>query len=143
MATKTVVYTSSSRLSCWSLTNPGVILCLSDSSLIAPQECLGGGGDVPFDFTTIEATLTRSYKSGGCCNNPSYTYVFSYDDAQLADPETALLASQIVGVFCEGCLTTWIEEKVGNEVVLLDNGDGTLTLTTQHGCSYTFNGSFP
>lgn len=143
LMTKTVVYTSPIRLSCISVTPaPDVILCLTDSSLLAPVICPDSESEVPYDFTTLEAKLNKSWKNGDNCGAITYSYVFAYDETLLAVPGTALVASQISGVFCEGCLTDWVQEEVGNEVSLVDNGNGTLTLTTQHGCTYTFNGSF-
>ncbi len=136
---KKVVFTTCTRLSCISTTPPpSVFLCLSDTALLAPKICPEGGNE-PFPFTTLEATLTKSWKNVDNCNNVCFSYTFSYDENLLADPLTALLASQITGVFCEGCLTTWVSEQVGDEITLVDNGNGTATLTSQHGCETTIS----
>lgn len=108
--TKKVVWTSSSRLACANVTPaPTVVICVTDSSLLAPITCLDASEYTP---TTLEATLTKSWKTTNTCNVTSWTYVFSYDEALLADPTTALTSDQVDGVFCKGCLTTWVEDEI-------------------------------
>lgn len=139
---RSVLWTTCQRLSCSNAETPTVVICLNDTGVILSPDCLNGTPE-SFEYTTIEATLTKSWRDGSVGCNPLYRYLFQYDETNLVDPTTLLVTADIAGVFCKGCFTTWIEEKVGNEITLVDNENGTLTLTTQHGCTYTFNGSFP
>jgi len=135
---KSVLWSSCSKLSCASSSSPSVILCLSDTGLVQSPAC---PDETPesFAFTTIEATLTKFWRDNNGSCNASYRYLFQYDENDLVDPETPLTTAQIVGAFCKGCFTTWIEEAVGDEVTLVNNGDDTYTLTSQHGCQYTID----
>ena len=100
--TKSVLWSSCFRLSCSGQQTPSVILCLKDSALLAAQEC-------PYPYTTLEATLTKNWKDcAQNCAQPTYRYLFSYDESLLADPTTPLTTDDISGVFCEGCLTDWV-----------------------------------
>lgn len=108
--TKKVTWNSSNRLACTSVTPaPTVIVCLTDPTLLAPLVCLDASEYVP---TTLEATLTKAWRSISPCNQTTWTYVLSYDENLLLDPATALTIDQIDGVFCAGCITTYIEDKI-------------------------------
>lgn len=135
---KSVLWSTCQRLSCSNSPSPTVIICLTDTGIVKPPNCID---DTPetVEPTTIEATLTKSWRDGlsGC--NPVYRYLFQYDETNLIDPVTPLTTAEISGVFCKGCLTSWIEEEVGNEITLINNNDGTYTLTSQHGCQYTID----
>lgn len=132
---KSVLWSTCQRLSCSNAESPSVIICLTDTGIVKPPTCLD---DTPetVEPTTIEATLTKSWRDNSCGCSPGYRYLLQYDENDLVDPTTPLTTAQISSVFCQGCLTSWVEEKVGNEVTLVDNGDGTITLTSQHGCQY-------
>jgi hypothetical protein len=97
---KSVVFTSCSRIACAGQSNPTVILCLSDASLLVSGR------------TTFEGVLTNVYRSGNDCNTPSWRYVVSYDEALLTTPTIALTAEDVTGIFCKSCLTTWVEDEV-------------------------------
>lgn len=137
--TKKVVWTSCSRLACSCTTPaPAVIICLTDSALLAPVLCPDSEAGMPYAFTTLEATLTKSWKSQTICEKTYWSYSFAYDETLLADPATALTAEQIAGAFCEGCLTTWAKEQIGNEIQV-EVGDTEVTITSQHGCETAFS----
>lgn len=138
MATLSVAYCSAVKLSCTTCAPAEVILCV-DPDYVAPGECPGSEEEMPYDFGFIEASLDSYTKSQSCCAT-TWKYVFTYDDALLADINTPLTTASISGVFCKGCMTSWIEEKVGAEPYIRDNGDGTLTFVSPHGCEYTFTG---
>jgi hypothetical protein len=138
---KTVVYSSCSVLSCAKDSSPEVILCLCCPDLLAPITCHDETTEVPYEFKTLPAVLVKSYKEGSSCGQSSYRYVFSYDEALLADPETALTSAQVSGVICKDCMTTWVAEEAGDECYIRDNEDGTITFVSQHGCEYTFSGA--
>lgn len=101
---KVVVVRSNSRLSCSCLDSPLVIMCLDSDTLLAD------GG------TTIEGTITKAWKnSGNSCGNqcdPLWSYSVSYDETLLTDPTTPLTTDQVEGIFCQGCLTTWVKDYV-------------------------------
>lgn len=97
MATQTVEYLSSTKLCCGTLP-VDVILCVPTTVTL-----LG--------VAYVEAQLTAQscYKTG--CTT-SYLQTFTIDDSQLAEDIT-LSGSEITGVFCKGCVTTWVEDLVG------------------------------
>jgi hypothetical protein len=139
--TKKVVWTSCTRLACACATPPPpVILCLTSSDLLAPIACPNPDVAMSYAFTTLAATLTKSWKSSDACQNPSWSYVFEYDETLLATPTVALTAAQISGAFCEGCITTWVRDEVGDEIAVDINADEqTVTITSQHGCATAFS----
>lgn len=108
--TKKVTWQSINRLACSNVTPaPTVFLCLTDPALLAPLTCLDASEYTP---EILEATLTKSWRAVSACNQTTWTYVFSYDEALLADPTTALTSAQIDGVICSGCLTTYIDDRI-------------------------------
>lgn len=92
---QTVQYTAYQLLSC-AKCNGDVIICVDDS-LTADS--------MPF----IEGTVASVSEGWSSCGAAQYTYGFTYDENDLADPLTPLVTSDINGVFCKGCLTTYIE----------------------------------
>jgi len=132
MATQTVVYTSTTRLSCAGCDEVPVILCV-DSALVAQGECPITLEDTDFVYNHITGTLLET-KEFNRCNTKYYQYTISYDDADLVSPNL-LVCTDILGVVCEGCLTTFIRDTAGQEV-RLEFLDGVYTLITQHGCRY-------
>lgn len=145
---KTVVYTTSGCLPCSTDPTNTVVLCLLPASSVTPDEAVtpkpyvcGLGGGTAYEFTTIEATISQVYKTQSGCDSPLYNYVFTYDENQFVDPTDTLVAAQIGGAFCKGCATTWAKETMGNECYVKDNGDGTVSFVSQHGCEYRFAGT--
>lgn len=124
---KSVNYTTSQQLVCAEC-NGLVIVCVDPdlTQLICTAE-------QPF----LEGQIIGTSEGFTNCGCVVYTYTVAYDEAQLSDPTYSLLTSDIKGLFCLGCLTDWIQAKIGNEITVVDNGNGTMTLTTQHGCTYT------
>lgn len=145
MAIKTVEWSSNSRLSCAGCAIANVILCLEEG-LVAPRTCPTVPNALPqvtpnesFELRTLKATLTNYVQVKNNCGGSYYRYVFSYEDTLLV-PATVLTSASIKGVVCEGCITQYIDDSVGNEIKLTNVGD-VYTLTTQHGCEYTFSTS--
>lgn len=101
---KSVVFSSCSRIACASQASPDVVLCLTDDTLL-----LSGR-------TTIDGVLTNVYKDNGACNTFQWRYVVSYDNTLLVDPLVALSSADITGIFCKGCLTSWVMDVVANLV---------------------------
>jgi hypothetical protein len=97
---KSVVFTTTSRIACAGQSNPTVILCLGDADLLASGR------------TTLEGTLTNVYRTGNDCSCPSWRYVVSYDESLLTTPATALTADDVTGIFCKSCLTTWVDDEI-------------------------------
>ena len=135
---KTVAFTTDTALPCCNRYEPTVILCLAESGLLSQKNCPDESPDT-FDYLTLEATLVSSTRQVNDCGQViGYQYVVRYDETLLADPDTALTAEQIDGVFCKGCRETWVEDVVGDEPALVSNGDGSITWTSPHGCTLTF-----
>lgn len=88
---QTVQYTSSQLLSCAPCEGE-VYLCV-DALLVA--------ANMPFINASV-ASVTNSWSS---CGTAQYIYGFTYDENELADPNTPLTASDIEGITCKGCLT--------------------------------------
>lgn len=138
MTTQTVNVCFPFRLDCCA---PGaeVTLCLPTSALVVAITCPEDAehseniGELGF----IAATITGCFPVGNSCGATSqWTYVFSYDDVDLADPDVPLTSAQITGAFCSDCLTSWISSQVGSEVYISTDGEGISTLHSQHGCEY-------
>jgi len=139
MATQTLTYTSttlldcaSSSLGCTPAMPADIILCV-DSSLVAQGECLITLEDTDFVYNTIPA-IVYSYYPFKKCGVQYYEYTIAYDDENLI-PDTNLVCTDILGIICEGCLTTFIRDYAGQEVSI-QTIEGVQTLVTQHGCQY-------
>jgi microcystin-dependent protein len=91
---KTVSYTSAQLLACANC-NGEAIICVDDTLTI---------GNVPF----LEVTVMSVDETWNTCGAMSYLYGFSYDENSLIDPVSGLSEGSIHGVFCKGCLTTYI-----------------------------------
>lgn len=140
MAYKTVTYSSTGKLPCTQCAPADVILCV-DPDKVEPSICPGSEYEPvqePYTYRYIYGQIINWYRPESVLQCPSgiYSYVISYDDAQIREGET-LETIDVTGVVCKGCLTTWIEDFVGNEPTLLPNEDGTYTYTTPHGCQTT------
>lgn len=92
---KSVNYTSSECLSC-STCGGEVIICID-----ATKTASG----VPY----ITGVLASWDSQVSTCGNYIYIYGVTYDEAQLADPNTDLVETDIHGILCKGCLTSYIE----------------------------------
>lgn len=101
MAIKTVNWCTSELLPCIGLQSAGVIVCVDPASILVDGTVTDG---VQCGF--LSALICGMITNRSC---PSiYTYTFSYDDDQLADPARLVLTTDIVGAFCKDCLTNWI-----------------------------------
>jgi hypothetical protein len=141
MATKLVDLVTSGVLDCAGCSTADVILCISPIELIAQKDCAGEGvaPEVDFPWHTIEAKLINYSLVGSACGTNNYKYTFSYDDAQLVEG-SVLIPSNIRGVVCRGCETTYIDDKVGYDVTLSlvepEEGPAQIRLVNQHGCVF-------
>lgn len=135
---KTVVITATQYLKCACEEQPSVILCLTSSDLLAPIECPDAESFETYERTTLEGTLTRTLKRTNDCGEFFWQYFVEYDENLLADPDTALLASQVSGLECKGCLGTWVQDIVGNDASLVRDEDGNMVFTSAHGCVTEF-----
>lgn len=95
---KTVIYKSTGRLECQC--DSEVILCIDDS--------LTASG-APF----IEATLVSTTFTTNACLEAVNNYHIDYDENNLADPTYSLKNTDINGIVCRGCLTSYIDYYVG------------------------------
>lgn len=139
MTTRSVVWCSFTKLSCAWETSNTVVLCLHSDALVAQPDTFCENG-----LTTIEGTISQVWADGGTCQSSLYHYAVSYDSALLADPTTPLTTADIISIFCKGCLTDWIEEYRGSDVVITENEDtGVQTLVNEHGCLFVINNSAP
>lgn len=142
MALKSVTYCATSRLSCANCTPADVVICISESpGKVVQSPCFPEEVTTNTTLTTFDATLISFTMFNGSCNSKVFKYTFQYDDSILVDVDDPITTEDITGVFCKGCLHNWVEEKVGAEVYIRDNEDGTLTLVTPHGCEYTWEGA--
>lgn len=117
--TKAVTWSSCSRLACASAQSPDIVICVTDPELLAPIIC---EDETTYQPTTLDGVLTKVYRDSGPCGTGVFRYVLSYDQAQLLDPTTALSADQVDGVFCKGCLTTWVDDEINR--ALCSHGTG-------------------
>lgn len=136
MTTRTVIYCSTSKLSCTTLLPSDVVLCI-DPALIAPHMCTSYEYEQTYAYRHIEASLIAFCRTSTCERGRVYKYTFEYDDAQL-ELDTELTSEDIEGIFCKGCLSTYIEDLVGEEIQVEDDY-GEITIRSQHGCEFSFN----
>lgn len=136
MAQKEVTYTSSSKLSCADCLPANVILCVP-ASLIAPVLCPDQESDETYEYRHIEARILSVCTAVNCGLTASYTYTIDYNEELLLD-DYDLRSRDIQGIFCKGCLTNWVEDLVGNEPTLTQEGN-TVTFVSPHGCISTIN----
>jgi hypothetical protein len=92
---KSVAYNSRTALSCGC--NATAIICL-------PPE-LVSGGEAPY----ILGTVTFTGAVTDCRGYKEYQYSLVYNEGQLNDPSVDLVTCDIEGVFCVGCLTSYID----------------------------------
>lgn len=158
MSQQLVEYISTSRLACANCTPANVILCITPPTIVVNPTCptdISGnppgtgitdgtglisepGEDRP-QKSYIEATIVTFVQTRDACNKPVYRYIFSYDDTQIVlPPNTVFTAANIVGVFCEGCLTDWVRDLVGEDVTVEEREAGIITIRNQHGCEFAF-----
>lgn len=138
MALVSLAWYSSDCLVCRDTEQAPVVICV-DPAFVLPPNC--PETDIPntAEYGFIEATISEYVKIKDSCNSSVCVlkYVLTYEDEQLV-PDVELTAEDIIQVLCKDCLTSYIEQKIGDEVHLRANEDGSLTLVSQHGCEYTF-----
>lgn len=131
MSIETIQYTTKLKLSCICNLPAPVVLCVTPG-LAANRYCDEQTLDVGFIPASVIAVCEPKYPTG-----KKYTYTFEYDTDYL-EPSRALLSKYITGVFCAGCLATWVEDRIGNEATMEQIADNTYQFTSQHGCQQTF-----
>lgn len=136
MALQIVYYQSLEQICCGKTLPIPVIICC-DTALVAQQSC-PGGGSTNFGWPGLGAELVDVYTLNNDCNPCLiYRYTVRYDDSQLV-AGAKLKTEDIQGMFCYGCLLQVVLASAGSEVSLRQNDDGSYTLTSQHGCEYSF-----
>lgn len=102
MPNTTIKYSCTSRLQCSGSLPADVIICL-------PQDKVKPVNGVPVSF--IEGAVTVVTECPKSFNRVLYTYSLYFDTDQLADG-ASVEASDIQGVFCQGCLTSWVSDLI-------------------------------
>lgn len=137
MAFKIVQWNSKDRVCCDQQLPTDVVLCI-DPAKIAQKPC-SNGGETDFPWSTIDAQLLEFYVlTNDCAPCPIFRYSLRYDDTQLVD-QVPLTGNDVLGLICASCLVSFIRSTAGNEVTFTQNEDGSVTITSQHGCSFTFD----
>ena len=95
---KSVSYTSYDYLECAECAGE-IIICL-DNSLVAD-----GGTYIDGVAASVDCQVDT-------CGRTQYVYAFTYEESQLLNPNVDLLESDIEGVICKGCLTSYIESLI-------------------------------
>lgn len=118
MALKTVKYVTTTKIACATAFPADVALCITQSK-VAPHEY--SNGDVQnWDYDYIDAILTDVEKA---CNSCYYTYTFSYDEALIASGEL-LYATDILGIICKDCETSYLLNSIAGDAVFKSLGMG-------------------
>jgi len=138
MATQTFTYTSQNELACAGCNPADVIICLNNPDLIAQQECPITLDGTVFSYNHILGQLVQTKKFQNC-GKWYFEYTIAYDDADLVPPNL-IICTDVSGIVCEGCLTTFVRDTAGQEVYIED-GPGGQELVTQHGCRYPITSS--
>lgn len=132
MTTRFVKWCSFQHLPCANAAVQDVVLCLQTSELIVQPDPPCG-----LAITTIEATICQAFSVCDACQRILWNYTFSYDDTQLTNPTTPLVAGDITGVFCRDCLTEYINEQIscaGGSSVCVQSSDTIDFSITEDGC---------
>ncbi len=136
MSQKCFIYTSESRLACGNCLPADVVICVSTGK-VAPRQC-ADDTDQPFSYSTLDASVVSQCKIPGSCGASLWKYTICYDEDLILSGQT-LGQSDISGVFCKGCLANWVEDVVGNEILVeYDEEESEVSITSQHGCVTTF-----
>lgn len=93
MAIKTVEWTSFTRLSCAGCAPADVFICTT------------------FDVVIPGQMISFQQFNNGC-GQKFYRYTFTYDTDDLPEGVTGITCANITGVFCQGCLTQWVEQEI-------------------------------
>lgn len=138
MSTQSVTYTSCNKILCGTLPAP-VILCIP-SSIVALHECPApysgaDAGEQTTEYSYIEGSIGLESLVAGGCNKRYYEYVITYDDSQLIEG-SVLSGEQIEDVIVRGCLTSYIDQKVGDEPYIHIDENGQSVFVSPHGCEY-------
>lgn len=106
MSFATLKYSCTSRLSCSNALPADVIICVPVEKVLPIS-----GVSVGY----IEGQITQVAECPKGYNCVLYTYTLYFDTDQLAEAES-IDASDIQGVFCKGCLTSWIEDFINVKI---------------------------
>ncbi len=102
---KSLLYLTCTQLPCIGTSQAKIILCIRDDVFLASGK------------HTLPGFLATSIQKGGDCSGQSYwEYTLAYDENLLSEPETPLVATDILSVFCESCFTDWIKELVAEMI---------------------------
>lgn len=140
MATKTTEYISCSRIYCGTPLPKDVIVCVP-YEIVAKHYCPAFDfltEEQPYDYGWITAEITKEQQIGNDCNTATWKYWLTYEEDELIEG-ALLVGTDITGVFCKNCFTTWVEESIGNEAWIRTNEDNSQTFISQHGCEYNID----
>lgn len=92
---QTVIYHTTKPLDC--TCGDDVIICTTHNTT----------SSAPYVFGTITNIISAGVSYCGC---QEYNYYFEFDETQLGQvPQIEFLSSEITGVMCKGCLTTYLD----------------------------------
>lgn len=135
MTERTIKYKSYNRVSCSGCTPADIVIC------VTPAKILGVACDECSDTETSPATkhyidgqLQTACRLQDTCGTYFYQYILSYNDDQLVLNEV-LAVSDILGIFCKGCMTDWVEDLVGTPGTICSD-EGVTTYTNSQGCEF-------
>ena len=103
MSFKTLIWTSSTRLSCVGCLPADIVICVPNTFIAHP--------DTTYQAGFINATLVTALVKKNNCGQTFYQYAANYDDAQVVIGAN-LTATDILGTFCKGCMTSWVEDLI-------------------------------
>jgi len=131
MTTRFVSYCSFTKLPCAWGNAKDIILCLQDAALVLQPD-----PPCALPITTIEAHICQVFTMSDSCQRQLWQYTFQYESELLANPDTPLATSDIVGVFCQDCETEWIQEQIS---CALSGGEIPFTVTDTNSVNLTVN----
>lgn len=140
MATKTTEYISCTRVYCGTPLPKEVIVCVP-YEIVSSKSCPNYPfvtANQPYEYGWITAEITKEQQLDNDCNNSRWKYWLTYEEEELIEG-ALLVGTDITGVFCKNCFTTWVEESIGNEAWIRTNEDNSQTFVSQHGCEYNID----
>ena len=146
MTVQTLSYSSSCNFQCGTSLPAPVIMCVPHS-FVAPYLCqpepIGNQFYQTYNYGFIAGSIIAKSGMSSSCGRPGiWDYTLQYDDTSLNQGVT-LTSANILGMFCDSCLTNWVRDIVGADPYISLDDVGNPTFVSPHGCTYPITQFIP